>query len=171
MGGAVLFLFAPITLSADNLPRQTVTKEITLNAPAEMVWDLISDFCSIAEWHPGVAACEGRGGVTPGTTRVLNIGAIGGSEIHEELEHFDFDQMSYTYKITKTDNSVVPVSHYSAALTVLDAGNETTKATWRGTFSRADPNADPSPDLDDESAAAAISDVYESGLEEIERIR
>ena len=132
-----------------------------------MVWDLISDFCAIAEWHPAVANCDGSGGNTPGATRVLTIGDDGGPQIHEELLQFDFDQMSYQYKITKTDNSAIPVSNYVAVLSVSDNGDETTKVTWRGEFYRAHQGNDPPTELSDAAALQAVTGVYDSGLEGI----
>ena len=77
------------------------------------MWNLISDFCSINGWHPAVIKCDGSGGNNPGATRILTIGEAGGPEIHEELQKFDADKMTYRYKINKIDNTVVPVTTYS----------------------------------------------------------
>ncbi len=164
---AALLVLIPTLLIAEDVPRQQVQKEITVNAPAAMVWDLVSDFCAIAEWHPAVVNCDGRGGNTPGATRVLTIGGNGGPEIHEELQRFEFDQMSYQYAITKTDNSVVPVSNYSAIFTVIDNGDDTTNVVWRGEFQTAHQDKDPPTDFNDEAALQSVTGIYESGLEGI----
>lgn len=166
----IALLILPTAVMADGPSRLTVAREVTLNAPADMVWDLISDFCSIAEWHPLVAECEGKGGNEPGATRVLEIGEPGGPRIHEELQKFDVDKMTYQYKITQTDNAVLPVTTYSADLSVSDIGDGASKVQWRGSFYRAYPNNDPPPELNDEAAVAAVAGVYEAGLEGIKEM-
>jgi uncharacterized protein YndB with AHSA1/START domain len=163
----ILLLILPVAVMAHGPSRQKVTKEITLNAPAVMVWDLISDFCSIVEWHPAVVDCEGRGGNEPGATRILTIGEPGGAQIHEELQKFDSEKMVYKYKITQTDNAVLPVITYSAFLSVKDNGDDTSTITWRGGFYRAYPKNEPPPELNDEAAVTAVTGVYETGLEGI----
>mgnify|MGYP001401639362 CR=1 FL=1 len=167
---SILLLSFAAAVMAHGPSRQKVTKEIIVNAPAVKVWDLISDFCAIAEWHPAIVECDGNGGNTPGATRVLTIGEAGGPEIHEELQKFDTDKMTYKYKITKTNNAVLPVITYSSFLSVVDNGDETSKVTWRGGFYRAYPNNDPPPELSDEAAVNAVTGIYESGLQGIKEL-
>jgi hypothetical protein len=166
----VFLLVFPAAALAHGPSRQKVTEEITVNAPSVMVWDLISDFCAIAEWHPAVVECEGQGGNTPGATRRLTIGEPGGPEIHEELQKFDNDKMTYKYKITQTDDAVLPVTTYSAFLSVSDNGDGTSTVKWRGGFYRAYPNNNPPPQLNDEAALTAVTGVYKAGLEGIKEL-
>ena len=163
----IVLLMLPVTVTAHGPSRQKVTREVILNAPTVKVWDLISDFCSIAEWHPAVVECEGCGGNEPGATRILTIGE---AQIHEELQKFDPDKMTYKYKITQTDNAVVPVTTYSAFLSVSDNGDNTSKVTWRGGFYRAYQNNNPPPELNDEAAVNAVTAIYEAGLEGIKKM-
>ena len=166
----LFFMITPAIVMAHGPSRQKVTREIIVKAPAAMVWDQISDFCAIETWHPAVVSCEGSGDNTPGATRVLTIGDADGPKIHEELQKFEPDKMTYKYKITKTDNAVVPVTTYSAFLSVHDNGDGTSKVTWRGGFYRAFPNNGPPPELNDEAAVTAVNNVYESGLEGIRQL-
>lgn len=166
----LVLLLLPATVLAHGPSRQKVTREIIVNAPPVMVWDMISDFCSIAEWHPAVIECEGQGGNEPGATRVLTIAEPGGPEIREELQKFDMEKMTYKYKITKTDDAVLPVTTYSSFLSVSDNGDGTSQVTWRGGFYRAYPNNNPPPELNDEAAVNAVSSVYEAGLEGIKEL-
>ncbi len=133
----IVLIIVPATVLAHGPSRQKVTREITLNAPAVMVWDLISDFCSIAQWHPSVVACEGRGTNEPGAIRALTISGLDGPRIHEELPKFDANKMTYKDKITPTDNSVLAVSTYSSFLSVLDNNDGTSTVKWRAGFYRA----------------------------------
>ena len=140
---AVLSLLASDLVLAHGPSRQKVTKEVSVNAPADKVWALVADFCAIETWHPAVAKCTGTGGNDIGATRVLAIGAEDGPTIHEELQKYDAEKMKYKYKITKTDNAVAPVTTYSSFLSVKDAGDGTSIVQWKGGFYRAYPNNNP----------------------------
>ncbi|MGR8922108.1 MAG: SRPBCC family protein [Gammaproteobacteria bacterium] len=164
-----LLLLATAAASAHGPSRQKITETVVIERPAAEVWAMVSEFCSIATWHPGVHACSG-GGTEKGATRVLTIGADGGPQIHEELLKFDPEKMSYKYKITKTDNTVLPVTTYSAFLTVKDNGDDTSTVEWRGGFYRAYPNNNPPEELNDEAAVTAVTATYQAGLAEIKRL-
>ncbi len=171
--GLALCLFVsllPGLVLAHGPSRQKVTKEIVVNAPAAEVWTIISDFCAIATWHPGVAKCAGEGGNAPGAKRTLSIGKADGPQIQEELQAYDAATMTYKYKITKTDNSALPVTTYSAFLSVADNGDGTSTVSWRGGFYRAHPNNNPPPELNDEAAVKAVSAVYDAGLTRIKEL-
>jgi hypothetical protein len=150
--------------------RQKVTESIVVNAPATRVWELVGGFCAIADWHPGVHRCDASGTNAKGTTRILTIGADDGPQIHEELLKFDADKMTYKYKVTKTDNNVLPVITYSAFFTVKDNGDNSTLVEWRSGFYRAFPNGNPPPELNDEAAVKAVTGSYRAGLAEIKRL-
>jgi hypothetical protein len=150
--------------------RQKVVKDIVISAPAAKVWGLIADFCAISKWHPAVADCACDGGNSVGAKRTLTIGKTGGPQISEELQLYDATAMTYKYKIVKTDNSVLPVTTYSAFLSVLDNGDGTSKVEWKGGFYRAYPNNNPPPELNDEAAVKAVTGVYETGLANLKKI-
>ena len=75
--------------------------------------------------------------------------------------------MMMKYKISKTDNNVLPVTTYSAFLSVSGNGDGTSTVKWRGGFYRAYPNNDPPENLNDEAAVTAVSGVYDAGLASI----
>ncbi len=150
--------------------RQKVTEEIAVDAPASDVWAIIADFCSIQTWHPGIAACAGEGGNGPGATLVLTVGAVAGPTIHEALQKYDAAGMTYKYRITKTSMDVLPVTTYSAFLSVRDDGNGRAIVQWRGGFYRGYPNNDPPAELSDEAAVEAVTATYRTGLAEIKRL-
>jgi uncharacterized protein YndB with AHSA1/START domain len=166
----LLLALATLSAPAHGPSRQKVTKDITINAPAAKVWTLVADFCSISEWHPAVAECTGTGGNAVGATRVLRIGAADGPTIAEELQTYDASAMSYKYKISKTDNAVLPVNTYSAFLTVIDNGDNTSRVEWKAGFYRAFPNNNPPPELSDEAAVRAVTGVYEAGLANLKKL-
>lgn len=160
----------PSLAHAHGPSRQKVKQEVTVNAPADKVWDMLADFCAIEQWHPAVAKCEGDGGNEIGVTRVLYIGAADGPQIHEELQKFDAEKMSMKYKITKTDNAVLPVTTYSAILKVMPNDDGTSVVSWKTGFYRAYTKNDPPPELNDESAVTAVTGVVEAGLASIKAL-
>ncbi|MBT8447069.1 MAG: SRPBCC family protein [Gammaproteobacteria bacterium] len=160
----------PALSTAHGPSRQKVTREVAVNAPPDKVWAVIADFCAIETWHPAVVECAGEGGNEIGATRVLTIGEAGGPQLEEELQKYDTTKMQYKYKITKTDNAVLPVTTYSAFLTVMPGEDGGSTLQWRGGFYRAYPNNDPPPELSDEAAVNAVTGVYDAGLAEIKRL-
>ena len=160
------------TVSAHGPSRQKVTKEAVVEASAAEVWALIENFCAIPDWHPAVhsAECDASKGLEVGATRILTIGEEGGPQIHEELQKFDAEKRMMKYKISKTDNNVLPVTTYSAFLSVADNEDGTSTVKWRGGFYRAYPNNDPPENLNDAAAVNAVTGVYEAGLASIKAL-
>lgn len=169
------FLFALLSFGlalpalAHGPSRQKVTETVTVQAPAAKVWALISDFCSIEKWHPGVKKCTGAGGNEAGATRVLEVGDAG-LKVEEELLQFDAATMTYKYRITKTAMEVLPVTTYSAFVSVKDNGDGSSTVEWRGGFYRGHPNGNPPPEQNDEAAIKAVTATYQAGLANIKKL-
>ncbi len=136
-----------------------VTQDIA--APPEVVWAIIDDFQDMS-WHPAVVKTEGTGGSTPGATRTLTLG--GGGQIMEKLEKYDPATHSYFYRIEQVDPKVLPVTNYSSWISVTPAPAGSSSVIWKGAFYRGYPNNDPPPELNDEAAVAAVTQVYQGGL-------
>lgn len=166
---ALLLLVCATVADARSPSRQKFSKEITIPAPATKVWAAISDYCAIGDWHPAIYQCSGIGGNEPGSTRTLTVGAEGGPEIEEGLQKFDAEKMTYKYKITKTDNTVLPVISYSSFLAVAGNDDGSSTVTWRSEFYRAYPNNNPPSELNDDASVTAVTNIYESGLQGIKK--
>lgn len=147
--------------SAHGPTRQKITKTIEINAEPEKVWAVIKNFSDFS-WHPAVEKSEGKGGNAIDATRQLTL--KGGGTIDEVLYKYSAEKMSYSYRITKVDIKVLPVTNYSSHLTVKPAAGGKSLVEWRGAFYRGDPNNDPAPEVNDEAAIKAVSGVYEAGL-------
>ncbi|MGQ0656819.1 MAG: SRPBCC family protein [Chromatiales bacterium] len=160
----------PLLVYAHGPSRLKVEKEITVNAPAEKVWDLIKDFCAIDNWHPAVSKCEGNGGNEKGARRVLTLNdANSGLTIDDEMTGYDAAKMMYRYRITRVDPAVLPVSTYASQIEVIpDGGNS--KVHWKGAFYRSFTQNNPPPEQSDEAATSAITGLYEAGLAEIKKL-
>lgn len=144
--------------------RKKVTETVEIDAPPAKVWAVISNFDDMS-WHPAIAKTEGVNGNTIDATRKLTLG--NGATIDEVLYKYSAEKMSYSYRITEVEVTVLPVTNYSSHLTVkpLDGGRSLVE--WRGAFYRGYPNNDPPPELNDEAAVKAVTGVYRAGLDSL----
>jgi hypothetical protein len=117
-------------------------------------------------WHPAFKKTEGTGGNDVGATRTLTVES--GGQIHEKLTKYNAEGKTLSYEITEVDVKVVPVTNYSAHMTVTGTGDKST-VEWKGAFYRGYVNNDPPPELSDEAAVNAITGVYKTGLEALKK--
>ena len=164
MGMALVTAFEPVW--AHGPTRQKVRESIEISAPPAKVWAAISNFQDMS-WLPIVTKTEGQKGNAIGATRTLTL--TGGATVEEELYKYEPDMQSYSYRITKVDVKVLPVTNYSSTLTVSPAPDGKAKLEWAGAFYRGYPNNDPPPELSDEAATKAVSGLYKTGLEALKK--
>lgn len=160
LGLAVL----PGLVLAHGPTRQKVTLTTEVAAEPAEVWAAIGNFQDMS-WHPAVHETAGEGGNDIDATRVLTLGEAGGPTISEVLYKFSDEKMSYSYRITDVLVEVLPVTNYSSHLTVKPREGGGSLIEWRGAFYRGYPNNDPPEHLNDEAAVAAVSSVYQAGLD------
>lgn len=161
---AVLLVLLPTLALAHGPTRQKVTLSVDVAAAPEAVWAVIGNFQDMS-WHPAVFSTTGENGNEIDATRVVTLGAEGGPTIAETLTKFDAAKMSYSYMITAVDVAVLPVTNYSSHLTVKPLEGGGSRIEWRGAFYRGYPNNDPPENLNDAAAIAAVSGVYQAGLD------
>lgn len=65
--------------------------------------------------------------------------------------------------------NVLRVTNYSSTITVSPDGADQSVVEWRGAFYRGYPNNDPPPELNDQAAIAAVSAIYQAGLDALEQ--
>lgn len=144
--------------------RQKITLTTEVAATPEEVWEAVGNFQDMS-WHPAVHSTTGAGGNEIDATRQLVLGEAGGPTIDEILYKYSDEKRSYSYRITEVDVEVLPVTNYSSHLTVKDREGGGALIEWRGAFYRGYPNNDPPEHLNDEAAIAAVSGVYQAGLD------
>ncbi|WP_116599614.1 SRPBCC family protein [Primorskyibacter marinus] len=164
MAMTAVALMLPGLAAAHGPTRQKITLTTEVAADPAEVWQAIGNFQDMG-WHPAVFSTTGEGGNEIDATRVLTLGEEGGPTISEILYKYSDEKMSYSYRITEVAVEVLPVTNYSSHLTVkpLDGGGS--EVEWRGAFYRGYPNNDPPENLNDEAAIAAVSGVYQAGLD------
>ncbi len=164
LGSAVGAAVAPTLALAHGPTRQKVTLEAGVAASPDEVWALIGDFQDMS-WHPAVFSTEGENGNQIDATRRLTLGQEGGGTIDDVLFKYDAEKMTYSYRIENVSVDVLPVTNYSSHLTVKPRDGGGSVVEWRGAFYRGYPNNDPPENLSDEAAIAAVTGVYQAGLD------
>ena len=139
-------------------PANAIDVNKKIAAPGQMlvIWSMISEFCSIKDWHPAIADCkESKEGDV--TYRVLTLKDNGGT-IKEKLD--GSDDTSYSYEILE---SPLPVENYSAKLWVEPDERDPNRTVihWDATF-------DAKGKSDDE-AKKTIGDIFLAGLKSIKQ--
>ncbi len=167
-----LLFFTAIT-SAHGPVRGKLTAAISIDAPAEKVWDIVKNYDDLS-WLPVIESTKADNGNEKGSVRVLTLKE--GGTITEELKAYKADKMSYKYKITEMsttktiqhagqdeDIPVVPVENYQATITVKAKGSKS-EVTWVATYYRGYVNNNPPEELNEEAADKAVTGVLTSGL-------
>lgn len=154
----------PGLATAHGPTRQKITLTTEVAASPAEVWAVLGNFQDMS-WHPAVFSTEGENGNAIDATRLLTLGEAGGPTIAEVLYKFSDEKMSYSYRITDVLVEVLPVTNYSSHLTVKARDGGGSLIEWRGAFYRGYPNNDPPEDLNDAAAIAAVSGVYQMGLD------
>lgn len=156
----VLFFF--VCFSGNSLAHgptpQKIDESIAIAAPADKVWQIISQFDEIAEWHPQVKSAEG----IDDNTR--NITLNNDEQIIESLDERNSDDFLIGYRLLEENFAAIPVSFYTIKLQAHDAGKNKTTVSWNGRFYRADTGNFPPENLNDEAAVEAMTAFAKSGL-------
>jgi hypothetical protein len=155
-----LALLLPVGANAHGPTRQKVVSQINIDAPVDKVWEVIGNFQDMS-WHPAFVKTEGTGGNDVNATRTLTVAS--GGKINEKLLKYDKDSRALSYEITEVDVKVVPVTNYGATISVKGTA-EKSIVEWRSSFYRGFVNNDPPPELSDEAAVKAITEVFQTGL-------
>lgn len=166
IAAAILTVTAPA--SAHGPTPQKVDEAIDIAAPCELVWSKLRDFGSIGTWHPAVKAVEADGASERGATRTLTL--ANGESIVEKLDEVNGDLQSISYRLSKENLKALPVSFYTAKMTVTrpTPGPEC-HVDWEGRFYRGDTTNEPPPELNDEAAVSAMTDFLKVGLEGLKK--
>ncbi len=145
--------------SAHGPSRQKVIEKIEIAAPADKVWAIVGNFQDLS-WVPGVDKTEGTGGNSPEAKRKL---ILKNGVIEESLTKYDEAGKTISYKIDNVDPKILPVNNYAATISIKEEGGKSI-VEWKGAFYRGFMNNDPPPELSDEAAIKAVTDIYKSGL-------
>lgn len=159
-------LAVPSVALAHGPSRQKVALTAEVAAEPADVWAVIGNFQDMS-WHPAVVSSTGSGDNAIDATRDLYLSDKGadGPLLKEVLYKYDAAKMTYSYRIREDNVAVLPVTNYSSHLTVTPRTGGGSVIEWKGAFYRGFPNNEPPPELNDEAAVAAVTGVYQAGLD------
>lgn len=155
------------SLSFAAAPVLTVSKSVTIDAPAATVWSKVKDFGALNTWHPAVATdqiVEGKDNQV-GAVRLLTL--KGGGTIKEKLLSLSDSGKTFKYSILE---GVLPVSDYTSTITVKAAGKDKTEVTWSGAFKRKNTGDSPAANENDKTATDTMAGVYQGGLDNLKKM-
>nr|WP_283131335.1 SRPBCC family protein [Enterovibrio norvegicus] len=147
--------------------RLKVKESMTIDAPADKVWQTVGAFNSLS-WLPPVTKVvmvEGK----PDQKGAVRQVFVGEASVMETIKTFDNSKMLLKYKISKDNTALLPVTNYQSTITVKADGDKSI-VTWKAGFYRGDPNNNPPENLNDETAIGAIVGLYKAGLENLKVI-
>ncbi|KQO52064.1 MULTISPECIES: SRPBCC family protein [unclassified Methylobacterium] len=153
--------FLATTALAHGPTPQKVDQSIAIAAKPDAVWAVVGDFAGISNWHPDVAKSVGTGGNASGGRRTLTL--KNGGTLDEGLDEWDAAKRSYSYRLGDADLKALPVSSYSATITVSPDG-EGSKVEWLGRFYRGDTGNEPPEELSDAAGKDAMNLYFSNGL-------
>jgi mxaD protein len=164
MAFAMCMMVSGYSLAA--APKLGVTKTVTIDAPADKVWNAVKDFNGLNTWHPAIAKdeiVEGKNN-TVGAVRLLTL--KDGGTIKEKLLGFNAAGHQFKYSILE---GVLPVSSYTSTVLVKSLGKGKSSVTWSGNFKRKNVGDKPAANENDKTATDTMGAVYQAGLDNLKK--
>lgn len=144
-------------------PELSVRYEVTIEAPVDKVWSVVSDFAGIHKWFPFIASTK----ITLGENR--RLGAIrlltrtNGTKVEERLVEYDPLELKASYVYVQ---GVPLASDYYSTMTVTDLGEGRSQVEWKATFKRLLYWVEnPPKGKDDATLVKIYNKVYKVGLD------
>jgi len=129
-----------------------VSTSVDFDRPAAVVWAVISDFCGIDRWLPGIARVEAEDG---GRRRRIIL-PDGGVVVEQQVARDDA-AMTLTYTVIEAP---MPFTDYRSTMRVQSMG-ERCSVRWSATFTPLD--------LEDK-VARLVGALYNAGLRGLQEL-
>ncbi len=139
---------------------QQLSRELSVAAPAEVVWEVLRDPTAIAQWHPDVQEAVVEGEI-PGAKRKATFSS--GETLTDGIDVANDETKLIRWRLSAENHEALPVSFYTNTVSVSPEG-EGAKILWRASFFRADTTNEPEERLSDAAAIAAMEAYVDHGL-------
>lgn len=147
--------------------RQKVVESLAIDAPPEVVWNIIKNFGD-THWMPAVADSRAQGGNSAGAVRELSLKK--GGVLKEELKEYDAASRTIKYRVhEEPDCAVFPVNNYSAILTVA-ADGAGSRIDWSSAAYRCFTPNNPPPGQDEKAAIDAMTRFSQESLAQLKQL-
>lgn len=165
---AIVTLVIGLDAEAHGPTPHKIDETVAIGAKPEVVWALIGDFANLAKWHPLVAESAAKTDEIQSKLRVLTLKS--GGQVVDGLTEYDPTKMTYSYRRADEDVKALPVSSYTATITVASAADGTASVEWIGRYYRGDTGNDPPEELNDEAATKAMTEFFQAGLRNLKTL-
>jgi uncharacterized protein YndB with AHSA1/START domain len=167
---AALGLFAARPRRAHAAPARELStvQTIRIEAPADRVWAIVSDFGGIAKWFRTLVGSRLvlRNRNEVGAIRELHRG--NGTRVREKLVAFEPAQRMLAYEYA--DGEVLATDYHSE-MTVKPLGDDACEVIWTGRFTRLAYGQDPAPEGQDDASLVALYDrIYKAALATLKQV-
>ncbi len=140
---------------------QQLSRDLTVSAPVEAVWEVLRDPAAIARWHPDVQEAIVEGEI-PGAKRTATFS--NGEALTDGIDVVNDETKLIRWRLSAENHEALPISFYTNTLSVSPEG-EGAKIVWRASFFRADTTNEPEERFSDAAAIAAMEAYVDHGLE------
>ncbi|MEE2695037.1 MAG: SRPBCC family protein [Pseudomonadota bacterium] len=145
--------------------RQKVSESIEINASSDDVWKVISNF-SVFNWNKNIEKITAKSNEV-GSERLIEFKS--GHKVKQKLEKIDNSKKIISWRITETDNKVLPVNSYAAKIFVKSKDNITT-VLYKTGFYRGFMGNNPPPELNDENSKKLVKSFVSENLKGLKKI-
>lgn len=167
-GLLTLLLAASAPLFAADAPELKVEHSIVINAPPDVVWEVVGDFNGLPRWLSTITDSRIILGKNRQEGAIRELTRANGTKVQEKLIAYEPWNMSIGYTYI---GGQVGATDYFPTMTVSDAGGGKSKVVWKARFKRiAYWTDEPPPGQDDASQLAAFNKVYPMGLENLKKV-
>ena len=133
-----------------------VSMKTIINAPADAVWETISDFNGLPKYVEAVVESRMKG---EGVGAVRTFSLADGAVLVEKLLKFDNEGRKLTYSILE---SPLPMDNYVSTMELTDAGENGCELHWHAHF-------DIKEGCSEEEGVAVVKGVYSMGFEGLKK--
>ena len=155
-------------LLAADAPEMNIEHSIVINAPHEVVWDVVSDFNGLPRWLPVIVESKIVLGKNREEGAIRELTRANGTHVQEKLIAYEPWNMSLGYTYI---GGQVGATDYFPVITVSDAGGGKSKVVWKARFKRVAYWTDEPPaGQDDATPLAALNKTYPLGLANLKKV-
>lgn len=138
---------------------KSVVTTMTINAPADQVWALISKGNGLEKWFSAIESCELDGAATAGAKRICKT--FQGNVLKETILAVDHKAMVFQYSIDEQD--MLPTKDVMGTIHVSAISPRQTNVTWLANYKLLDENMEI-------AVATGLDQLYQGGIKGIETL-
>ena len=153
---------------AAEAPEMSIEHSIVINAPAEAVWAVVSDFNGLPRWLPVIVESRLILGKNRQVGAIRELTRANGTKVQEKLISYEPWNMSLGYTYI---GGQVGATDYFPTITVTEDGSGKSKVVWKARFKRVAYWTDEPPaGQDDATPLNGLNKVYAMGLENLKKV-